>query len=173
MPTNDRPVRSASEFDDPTIPVLTERLTLPPLDLDFTLPPRGVPAAYPAQPPAPPAAAPQQPPRALQAAAPDMPASAAAVAGAGRGAATVPTATPTALALDQIERELREAILHDLSVSLPQTVESIVREKMQPGIQSALDRLAIETRVALAASLREIIERAVRAHLDALRKRGR
>lgn len=46
---SDRPGKSrpmpAAPFDDPSIPVLTERLTLPDLDLDISLPPPPEPAA--------------------------------------------------------------------------------------------------------------------------------
>lgn len=65
LPGKSRPM-PAAPFDDPSIPVLTERLTLPDLDLDFTLPPvdggdAGTAApssASPASPAAVPAAAP-------------------------------------------------------------------------------------------------------------------
>jgi hypothetical protein len=146
--SNDHPARSrgpAPEPDDPSIPVLTERLSLPTLDIDLDLPSRRV-APLPAVPP--PSAAP--------------------------AAATAPAlavmATP--LAWDKLELALREAVLRDLSTALPQIIDQIVREKMQPGIQAALDRLAIETRVAIAGSLREIVDRAIKTRLDELRKRG-
>jgi hypothetical protein len=44
---------------------------------------------------------------------------------------------------------------------------------MQPGIQAALDRLAAETRVAIAASLRDLVDKAVKAEVAAMRARGR
>lgn len=65
LPGKSRPM-PAAPFDDPSIPVLTERLTLPDLDLDFTLPPVDGDASY---------AAPQSPTSPAPAAAP--PASAA------------------------------------------------------------------------------------------------
>jgi hypothetical protein len=89
-------------------------------------------------------------------------------------AATAPALAAMAkpLAWDKLELALREAVLRDLSTALPQIIDQIVREKMQPGIQAALDRLAIETRVAIAGSLREIVDRAIKTRLDELRKRG-
>jgi hypothetical protein len=68
---------------------------------------------------------------------------------------------------------LRESVLRELSMRLPQNVEQVVREKMQPGIQAALDRLAAETRLAIAASLRDLVDKAVKAELAAMKQRGR
>ncbi len=72
LPGKSRPM-PAAPFDDPSIPVLTERLTLPDLDLDFTLPPAdggdaGAAAASPASAAAVPAAAPATTAPALDAA---------------------------------------------------------------------------------------------------------
>ena len=47
------------------------------------------------------------------------------------------------------------------------------REQIEPAFADIVNRLAIEARMAIAASLREIIERAVKAELDALRARRR
>jgi hypothetical protein len=85
-----------------------------------------------------------------------------------------PTAPPrTEPDWARLELELRESILRELSMRLPQNVEQIVREKMQPGIQAALDRLAAETRLAIAASLRDLVDKAVKAELAAMKTRGK
>jgi hypothetical protein len=182
-----------ADLDDPSIPVLTERLTLPPLDIDFTLPPALT------QPPPPPPVAPP----ALRAPAP-TPTPAAAPPPAIHGLDTLPpqplaplptTLSPpspapapamAALRVEaepaaaprtepdwvRLEMDLRDSILRELSMRLPQNVEQIVREKMQPGIQAALDRLASETRLAIAASLRDLVDKAVRAEIAAMKARG-
>jgi pyruvate/2-oxoglutarate dehydrogenase complex dihydrolipoamide acyltransferase (E2) component len=150
-PAQTRPPRSVTPLDDDaSIPVLTERLTLPPLELDFTLPP------------APPGAvAPAQPPNAAEA---EAPASAAAPS-------PVTAQPPADLPWNRIDIELREAILRDLAERLPSDVEGIVRRQMSVAIDAAVQKLAAEARLALAISLREIVGRAVRAELERLRGR--
>ncbi|GAB4471669.1 MAG: hypothetical protein OHK0044_14940 [Burkholderiaceae bacterium] len=135
--------------DDASIPVLTERLTLPPLELDFTLPPAPTVAGQPTEAPA--ADAPQAPAPAPAASAP--------------AAAPPPAEVPWG----RVEIELREAILRDLAERLPTDVEGIVRRQMSVAIDAAVQRLASEARLALASSLREIVDRAVRAELERLR----
>ncbi len=152
-----RPPRAAVALDDDaSIPVLTERLTLPPLELDFTLPPAPTVSGAPTQ--APPAT--------------ESPAPAAAEL----------SAPPPAAASDEPfgqllsgtdEIELREAILRDLAERLPTDVEAIVRRQMSVAIDAAIQRLAQQVRRALAGSLREIVDRAVRAELQRLRERGK
>ncbi len=192
--SNDRDPKRGSplpaDFDDPSIPVLTERLTLPPLDIDFTLPP----ALTQPPPPPPPAPAPLAP---VARAAMTGPAASPAPPPAIHGLDTLPpqplppAPVPAIAALrvetageaiaaprtdqDWARRELdlRESILRELSMRLPQNVEQIVREKMQSGIQSALDRLAAETRLAIAASLRDLVDKAVKAELAALKARDK
>ncbi len=141
-----RPPRATAPLDDDaSIPVLTERLTLPPLELDFTLPPAPTVAGTPTAPP--PAAAPvaAEPPTPVAAArAPEVP-------------------------WGRVEIELREAILRDLAERLPTDVEGIVRRQMSVAIDAAVNKLAAEARLALASSLREIVDRAVRAELERLR----
>jgi hypothetical protein len=210
MATNDRDAKRGpalpADFDDPSIPVLTERLTLPPLEIDFTLPPV-LTQPPPPPPPAPapvsptpaapvartPAAAPISPPVAAPApvsaplpAAPPPPAihgldtlppqplpPAPAPAMAALRVEPRTEATPPEPNWAKLEVDLRESILRELSMRLPQNVEQIVREKMQPGIQAALDRLAAETRVAIAASLRDLVDKAVKAEVAAMRARGK
>ncbi|MCX8115776.1 MAG: CoA transferase, partial [Burkholderiaceae bacterium] len=62
-----------------------------------------------------------------------------------------------------------QAILRDLAERLPTDVEGIVRRQMSVAIDAAVQRLAAEARLALASSLREIVDRAVRAELERLR----
>jgi len=69
----------------------------------------------------------------------------------------------------RIEIELREAILVDLAERLPQEVEAIVRGHMSTAIDALVDRLAAETRIAVAGSLRDIVDHAVKAELERLR----
>ncbi len=243
--------------DDQSIPILTERLTLPPLDLDTTLPevapepvslglppapvdpedaifleevsaataaiesesisarlpivdldrtprvevmPAADSVAFPAAPPEipaelqddsvfavhlefPPVAAPSPAPVSAPASSPaqsPVPSSAswpslssvvsstAAATSSRSASAAEPGAHWT-----RIEIELRESILAELSRQLPQDVEQIVREQIEPAFVDIVNRLAIEARMAIAASLREIIERAVKAELHALRARRR
>jgi len=93
-----------------------------------------------------------------------------------RGTPTPAAATSpagTGVHWTRIEIELRESILAELSRRLPVEVEQIVREQIEPAFADIVNRLAIEARMAIAASLREIIERAVKAELDALRARRR
>ncbi|HEU0204941.1 MAG TPA: hypothetical protein VFR86_31415 [Burkholderiaceae bacterium] len=250
--------------DDPSIPVLTERLTLPPLDLDldFTLPPLKTPPAQsaPSEPAAlepqtvaPPPLEPDEPDEPEEPDKPDkpddVPAEAAPLAeepmlpapeepalpafdlppAAEAGVATLgplpaipadpspATTTPVApepqheltipaslrlrpvthtpvvtvaplpmappLALDALaqepdaaaagldEVELREAILVELANSLPQDVESIVRQQMEVAIDRAIKRFAADVRMAIAASIREILDRAVKAELERRRNK--
>jgi hypothetical protein len=216
--------------DDPSIPVLTERLTLPPLDLDleFRLPQRPAPA----QPdetvlaPAPVAEAPVVPPEASEPAAADespdpgeapaaeeTPADAPPLAqeepdmtlsgGTSPGEpieATDGPRVPTSLLVsnleallptppgttpyreadefditqtggarpNRMETDLREMILLELARRLPTEVETIVRRNLDGAIEDAIRRFAAEVRIALAGSLREIVDRAVKAELDRL-----
>jgi len=137
--------------DDASIPVLTERLTLPPLELDTTLPKEV--AEEPAPPITPPAPAPA--PLPLPAARPLAPAPAVA-------AGTHWT---------RIELELRASILRGIAEALPQEVDAMVRSRMSEAIDKLVAQLAAETRLAIAASLRDIVDHAVRAELERLRRR--
>jgi len=208
--------------DDPSIPVLTERLTLPPLDLnlDFRLPER--PSASEAETVVAPAA--QVPVMPVLPVAPVVPQPA---AGKAPSAEQPPQSTPSAQGeedatllappppveppepddmprvptsllvsnLDvllpappdatlyreaeefditrtggarpnRMETDLREMILLEIARRLPTEVEAIVRRHLEGAIEEAIRRFAAETRIALAASLREIVDRAVRTELD-------
>jgi hypothetical protein len=213
--------------DDPSIPVLTERLTLPPLDLDldFRLPERPaapLPAAEvpapmaPAVPPPPepgppqpqpPALEPEQPPASTIAPVtiaplepiepPDtslrVPTSllvpkdeeATAVSFAWPAPAGMPDTRPRPPEAERdgetvsgiwsvrMEDELRELILLEIARRLPTDVEAIVRRQMDGAIEETMRRFAAEVRIALAASLREIVDRAVKAELEKLRAGAR
>jgi hypothetical protein len=225
--------------DDPSIPVLTERLTLPPLDLnlDFRLPqapPRvaetplkaddetliapfeamqalKAPAALQAPEPDPAAAEPVQPVEPPEAEPPldELLASVEEFTGAltvapepGEPAeatdvaprvptsllvsnldallATPPSGTPPrepdefdltqsdGIRSNRMESNLREMILLELARRLPTEVEAIVRRHLDGAIEDTIRRLTTEVRIALAGSLREIVDRAVKAELDRL-----
>jgi hypothetical protein len=214
---------------DDSIPVLTERLTLPPLELDTTLPQEASDeTAYAAAPAAatavkaagtsteaakadealgraaPPVAivlppmpllSPLAAVAAAKAAAPiPVPMTASRLTAAlppspsfaGRGVATAlgsgPSLGERAVAAEigppgahwtRIELELRASILQDIAESLPREVDAIVRSRMSEAVDRLVSQLAAETRLALAASLRDIVEHAVRAELDRLRGRKR
>jgi hypothetical protein len=138
--------------DDPSIPVLTERLTLPPLDLDFTLPPAPTVTGTPTEPRI----------ESEATVAPEAPAPA-------EPSSPVEAPPPAEVPWGRVEIELREAILRDLAERLPTDVEGIVRRQMSVAIDAAVQRLASEARLAIASSLREIVDRAVRAELQRLR----
>jgi hypothetical protein len=210
---------SADTPDDSSIPILTERLTLPPLELDTTLPqephapttsaptaPLSLDTSLPLPPlnlglpqpppplrpvprapaPAAPAAAPATRP-AVAPPAPTVPARA--TAPAPTSAATVPPAraptvsapSPAVLvgqvgAVDssgthwsRIELALRSTILQAIADSLPQQIDGIVRNRMNDAIERLFTQLVAETRLAVAASLRDIVDQAVRAELARLR----
>jgi hypothetical protein len=144
--TTSRPTRLTESVppDDPSIPVLTERLTLPPLDLDldFQLPPVPAPAA---------AAAP-------------------AAAQAPVSAAAAPEAEVIASWSEDKELELRESILLGIARNLPLEVEEILRRHLDATVEEATRRFSSAVRLAIAATLRDIVERAVQAELARLRQ---
>jgi len=69
---------------------------------------------------------------------------------------------------NRMESNLREMILLDLARRLPTEVEAIVRRHLDGAIEDAIKRFSAEVRIALAGSLREIVDRAVKAELDRL-----
>jgi hypothetical protein len=183
-------------LDDPTIPVLTDRLGLPPLDFDTTLPmidsligvtQQPVPDE-PAPPPPPVAVPPAPPPErgpatvlpAAEApvtaipAPPPVPRPPVEVLGA---RAVTPSAALPAPGDGQhwsrIEADLRTSILRDIAAQLPRDVESIVRRQMDTALERLIGHLATETKLAVAAAMREIVEHAVRAEIERLRNSHR
>jgi len=204
MNTPPKKPAAAPGTDDASIPVLTERLGLPPLEFDTTLPliestGQGVPPAFEAltamphparvAAPAPPPVTPVAPAAPREAAAARGPVAhraaevpgpavapreAVSVLGA-TGSGPVPaTRTPTdGRHWARIEIELRTSILREIAEQLPREVESIVRTRMNATIDRVLSTLAAETRLAIAASLKEIVEHAVHAELERLRNSNR
>jgi hypothetical protein len=165
--------------DDASIPVLTERLTLPPLELDTSLPtepalaqPQGpsraaVPLALDMSlPPAPPQ--PLAPPRPAPAIARPIPAP-----GPVPGPSSDAGADARRVAWTRIELELRSSILQAIADELPQQIDDIVRRRMNDAIERLLTQLVAETRLAVAASLRDIVDQAVRTEIARLRSQKR
>ena len=201
-PTPPTPPAPAKSADDGSIPVLTDRLGLPPLDFDTTIPliestvqsTQGLFAGLtalpnpskPSLPPSPAALAAREAVAAREAMAPREPVS---VHGATASnlipsPPVSPQASPAASASAvraaadgrhwaRIEIELRAAILREIAEQLPREVDAIVRNRMSATIDRVLSSLAAETRLAVAASLREIVERAVHAELERLRNSNR
>jgi len=201
-PTPPTPPAPAKSADDGSIPVLTDRLGLPPLDFDTTIPliestvqsTQGLFAGLtalpnppkPSLPPSPAALAAREAVAAREAMAPREPVS---VHGATASnlipsPPVSPQANPAASASAaraaadgrhwaRIEIELRAAILREIAEQLPREVDAIVRNRMSATIDRVLSSLAAETRLAVAASLREIVERAVHAELERLRNSNR
>jgi hypothetical protein len=187
--------------DDTSIPVLTERLTLPPLELDTTLPqepkarpggaplpldtslpsnfpPKAAPAPAKAAAPAPARPAPAPAPAAARPApapapAAARPAPAPAPATAPPARATAPAESSTTQHWTRIELELRASILQAIADALPQQIDTIVRSRMAGAVERLMEELAAETRLAVAASLRDIVDQAVRAELARLRTHKR
>ena len=196
------PTPPAKSAEDGSIPVLTDRLGLPPLDFDTTIPlidstvqsTQGLFAGLtalpnppkPSLPPSAAALAAREAVAAREAMAPREPVS---VHGATASnlipsppvsPQTNPAASASAAraAADgrhwaRIEIELRAAILREIAEQLPREVDAIVRNRMSATIDRVLSSLAAETRLAVAASLREIVERAVHAELERLRNSNR
>jgi hypothetical protein len=174
--------------DDESIPVLTERLTLPSLELDISLPKPPPPVAAPAPPPPPPAPPPPPP-------TPPSPTPAPVTAPiAPRPAVAPPTASPTARpapppaiptyspsitaapapAVDwiRLEQSLREAVFRELQPVLADEAGRLLRERLQPAIDRVLTTLTAELRQAFDTRLRETVARAVAAEVARLRERG-
>lgn len=203
-PTPPTPPAPAKSADDGSIPVLTDRLGLPPLDFDTTIPliestvqsTQGLFAGItalpnppkPAVPPSPAAAASREAVAAREAMAPREPVSVLGAAASNLipsppvSAPANPAASASAAAARaaadgrhwaRIEIELRAAILREIAEQLPREVDAIVRNRMSATIDRMLSSLAAETRLAVAASLREIVERAVHAELERLRNSNR
>lgn len=156
--------------DDESIPVLTERLTLPSIDLDISLP----------QPPPPvaPAPTPAPAPTALPpASATAIPLPTHSAAGAEpRAAAPIPSYTsapPPAVEVDwtAIESALRDAVFRELQPALADDALRLLRDRLQPAVERALQVTASELRQAFEARLRDAIGRAVRAEIARLRNR--
>jgi len=164
-----RPGANAPEHpaDDASIPVLTERVGLPPLDFDTTLP--MVDTTLPAEEALyPDLEAPTLPPVEI------APAQAPTTAVHGQAVAPAATEAPVvaddALHWERLERDLRASILRDIANQLPGQIENVIQARMQPALERLLAELAAEARMAIAATLRQVIEHAVTAELQRLRE---
>lgn len=136
--------------DDATIPVLTERLTLPSLDLDISLPQPPPPVVAPPRAPAPARAAPvptQAPPPPAPSPPPPPP----------------PPVEPISTAPDweRIETQLRESLYRELQPKLAEEIERQIKERLQPTLVRVVTSLVNELRPALDATVREAIARAL------------
>ena len=162
--------------DDATIPVLTERLTLPSLDLDISLPHPPPPVVAPVTPvPPPPSASTiaEAPPPAVRPAPPPSTlfGSVASVAPPPVFAPALPPAPAPAIAkptLDwqEIETQLRDSLLRELQPQLSAELERQVRDRLQPTLVRALTALISDLRPALDSTVRETISRAISAELE-------
>ena len=160
--------------DDATIPVLTERLTLPSLDLDISLPhppPPVVAPVTPVPPPPPASTIAEAPPPAVRPAPPPS-----TLFGSVASVAPPPVfapALPPAPAIvkppvdwQEIETQLRESLLRESQPQLSAELERQVRERLQPTLVRALTALISDLRPALDSTVRETISRAISAELD-------
>lgn len=75
--------------------------------------------------------------------------------------------------LARIEMDLRTSILREIANQLPRDVDAIVTGRMKEAIDRVLAALAAETRLAIAASLQDIVDSAVRTEIQRLRNNGR
>ena len=87
--------------------------------------------------------------------------------------ATAPAESSTTQHWTRIELELRASILQAMADALPQQIDTIVRSRMSGAIEHLMEELVAETRLAVAASLRDIVDQAVRAELARLRTHKR
>lgn len=161
--------------DDATIPVLTERLTLPSLDLDISLPRPPPPVVAPVTPaPPPPAAAEPAPPPAVRPAPPPSTlfASVASVAPVFSQPSYPPAPAPAIEAAkpvidwQKIEVQLRDSLLRELQPHISAELERQVHERLQPTLVRALTALISDLRPALDTTVREAISRAISAELE-------
>jgi hypothetical protein len=177
--------------DDDTIPVLTERLTLPSLELDISLPQAPAPAAAaPAASPSPrpaavapmpgprpaPAAppAPKPPPRppapasaAVPPPAPAVPAPRPAPAAPPASAFAVPAVAPPVAPAPvepnwpEVEARVREILLREMQPRLVAELDRQLRERLQPAMVRTLLATISELRPSIESAVREVIEQTV------------
>ena len=166
--------------DDASIPVLTERLTLPSLDLDISLPQPPPPVVAPAslrrRPRSPRCCMPKPGPlrRILRHARRRTRARATALDAVRlRGLVAPPFSSSPADAgstppidWDNIEAQLRDSLLRELQPQLSAELEKQVRERLQPTLVRALTALISDLRPALDSTVRETISRAIAAEVE-------
>lgn len=147
-PRDERPpVPADIPDDDPSIPVLSERLHLHALEIDMDLPPQARPAQQESATAEPAAPAPAQQPTAD-----------ALTTRLGQAAGA-----PPAIDIDA----LREALLARMQGKITEQINATLRDLLQPAIDDAVLRLADEAKFALRLTLQELIERALREELKA------
>jgi len=158
--------------DDASIPVLTERLTLPSLDLDISLPQPPPPMVAPAEstPPAPlPAPAPAVvAPQVRSAPTPEAPAPAPTPPPAPFAPSLYSAPTPVVPTIDwdKIEAQLRDSLFRELQPQLTAELEKQVRDRLQPTLVRALTALVSDLRPVLDSTVRDTISRAIAAEVE-------
>jgi hypothetical protein len=138
--------------DDETIPVLTERLTLPSLELDISLPPGSMPEPDRT-------AAPPPPPDRRREAAP----SAAAFA-VTTSVPAQPTPVPE-VEWATVEEQARELLELELQPRLAAELDRQLRERLQPTLVRMLLATVTELRPSIEAAVRDAVARAVAAEV--------
>lgn len=159
--------------DDETIPVLTERLTLPSLELDISLPQQSPPAvaAAPRKPAIPTAPAPAVSPRAASAPAASPPAAPPPVSAVAVEASAAPSPAPVPeLDWTRIEERARATLLRELQPGLTAELDRHLRERLQPTLVRMLLATVTELRPSIEAAVRDAVARAVAA--EAARQRS-
>lgn len=138
------PLIDARVADDAGIPVLTERLVLPALEIDVSLPPAAAPASPPPSPtPEPELAAPEP-------------------------AAPTPEPAP-AIDTEALARRVREQTLARLQSDLAPALEAAVRQRVAAAVDDALlDMLAL-LQVSLESQLRKAVQAALDEQFETLR----
>jgi hypothetical protein len=80
-----------------------------------------------------------------------------------------PTPAPSEIERwDELEREVREAVLKQLLERIDLVLEQRVRDSLADVLQTAVDGLAVEIRSGLRESLRETVSRAVTQEISRL-----
>ena len=154
--------------EDPSIPLLTDRIFLPAVELDTALP-----ASLAAPPPAaseqpePTAAEPEPPVQDAATTAPEGEQLAPCIAAPPVEAAAAggPQDHDAEAAIEAEAEALRAAVLQRLAVRLPEQVSTAVRELMQPAIEQAMAKLGEEAEVALRITLQDLVEQALREEI--------
>lgn len=136
--------------DDETIPVLTERLTLPSLELDISLPPGSLPEPGRAAAPAP---------------APEPREEATPPASAARAGVPAPPAPAPEVEWATVEEHARETLLRDLQPRLAAELDRQLRERLQPTLVRMLLATVTELRPSIEAAVRDAVAQAVAAEV--------
>lgn len=73
----------------------------------------------------------------------------------------------------RIESEACNAVVRKIAERLPLEIETVIRAQMAPPIERLIAALANETRLAIAASVREIVTQAVQTEIERMRRSTR